>query len=404
MLADSCRQLLTAYVDGELTSRQRKLVLRLLSRSPEARQLLQKLQHDAEALRRLPRQRLGPDFARHVVQAIESRPLRPAMRHVAARWAGVPAWVGWAAAAAILVAIGLGSYFFFAQPGRGPVAWDIPPILSDPKAPDTQYPRNNGPAVLPDATARHDAKQPNDTPQPAPGPVAKNPTDAPPPDQPSRPDVLPDRNPNDPLRTTRFGRPKLSLEVIRPKLPLVVKMRDLDRDALRAELGRDSAFRLELPIDSGGKALERLRAALRTNDVTVTVDKVAKARLNNTMLRHQFVVYSEDLTADEWINVLLKLAGEDKKAKDALFEGLVLAPLTGSDRQELVRLTGADLKPLPASGNGKPSKVERSALAVPYGTDRPMTNTSEIRDFLTGRKPLRPGAIQLMVVLRDVTE
>ncbi len=44
MLLDRYRELLTAYVDGELTARQRRHVARLLRRSPEARQLLQQLQ------------------------------------------------------------------------------------------------------------------------------------------------------------------------------------------------------------------------------------------------------------------------------------------------------------------------------------------------------------------------
>src|SRR2546430_2493824 len=47
MLPERGRELLTAYVDGELSARQRRHVLRLLRHSAEARRLLQRLQGDA---------------------------------------------------------------------------------------------------------------------------------------------------------------------------------------------------------------------------------------------------------------------------------------------------------------------------------------------------------------------
>ena len=43
MLPEQDRELLTSYVDGELSTRQRKTVLRLLRRSAEARELLRQL-------------------------------------------------------------------------------------------------------------------------------------------------------------------------------------------------------------------------------------------------------------------------------------------------------------------------------------------------------------------------
>ena len=57
MLPDRDRQLLSAFVDGELSSRQRRHVERLLRRSGEARTLLRRLQEDARELRHLPRPR-----------------------------------------------------------------------------------------------------------------------------------------------------------------------------------------------------------------------------------------------------------------------------------------------------------------------------------------------------------
>src|SRR5262249_30056386 len=62
MLRARHRELLPAYVDGELSNRQRRQFLRLLHRSPEARVLLRQMQRDAKALRDLPRPRLPGDL------------------------------------------------------------------------------------------------------------------------------------------------------------------------------------------------------------------------------------------------------------------------------------------------------------------------------------------------------
>ena len=51
MLSERDLQLLTAFVDGELTRRERKVVLRLLHRSSQARSVLQELQECMKYLR-----------------------------------------------------------------------------------------------------------------------------------------------------------------------------------------------------------------------------------------------------------------------------------------------------------------------------------------------------------------
>src|SRR6185437_14418170 len=93
MLRDRYRQLLTAYVDGELTKRQRRHVARLLRRSPEARQLLRKLQADAHSLRHLPRPALSADLSGPVLRTIVERRLTPGHRRIAKISSSTP-WVG----------------------------------------------------------------------------------------------------------------------------------------------------------------------------------------------------------------------------------------------------------------------------------------------------------------------
>src|SRR5437764_14265134 len=106
MLPERFRQLLTAYVDGEVSKRQHKAVLRLLRRAPEARTVLRQLQEDAKLLRTLPRLHLDRDLSVPVAQAIRERNLRPVMPRAALHPERFPLLPDWAAGALLLVAIG----------------------------------------------------------------------------------------------------------------------------------------------------------------------------------------------------------------------------------------------------------------------------------------------------------
>lgn len=64
-------ELLSAYLDGELTGEERSRVERWLADSPDARQLLDELRSLKTSLERMPRARLGHDFAEHVLRHAE---------------------------------------------------------------------------------------------------------------------------------------------------------------------------------------------------------------------------------------------------------------------------------------------------------------------------------------------
>ncbi len=123
MLPDRYCQLLTAFVDGQLGKRQRKLVARLLRKSPEARLLLQQLQDNAHQLKTLPVQTLGPDFPSEVLSAIKKmQPATVPLQRTFPR-RGFPTWLSVAAAAAVLAMVTGVSYWFFSpnQETTGPV-------------------------------------------------------------------------------------------------------------------------------------------------------------------------------------------------------------------------------------------------------------------------------------------
>src|SRR5205807_1702706 len=108
MLPNDCKELLTAYVDGELSARQKRQVMKLLRRSPEARQLLRQLQSDSRELHALNTPPLGFDLSETVVETIQRRGLQPRRRVPAPIPASI--WPGIAAAAAVLLIACGGSY------------------------------------------------------------------------------------------------------------------------------------------------------------------------------------------------------------------------------------------------------------------------------------------------------
>jgi anti-sigma factor RsiW len=112
MLPERLTQLLTAYIDGELSTRQRRSVTRLLRKSPEARKLYQEMRQDSMILRQLPRPKMKQDLSQTLPGTIEMRGLKLPSA-TAVRSAPV---AGWLVAVLVLVILGLaggGSYLFF---------------------------------------------------------------------------------------------------------------------------------------------------------------------------------------------------------------------------------------------------------------------------------------------------
>jgi hypothetical protein len=206
---------------------------------------------------------------------------------------------------------------------------------------------------------------------------------------------------------------------------------------LKAELQKDSGFRVEVPCREGARTLERLQAAFKVNGITPLIEQTAQARLKQPRLRTNFVLYAEDLTPDELAKVLHLAASEDRKAEakkkgDGQFDGLVITRMNPADRKELEEL-GVDARAVPkASGPlgvdphkpvsektadqvaqalgstgrteaGKPAvkTPERLVLVLPYNPQRPQRGSAEVKHFLDTRKPPRTGAIQVLLVLRE---
>lgn len=444
MLPDRYRELVASYVDGELTNRQRKAVQRLLQRSAEARDLLRRMQQDADTLRRLPRQRPILDLSDSVLQLIAQQNLKPARGRRRSRSPasnGIPIWAAVSAAAAVLIAVGIGSYLYFATPAGPPETQRVADGSPDGQA--AQARPDEKTAAAPGTPDEKDKdKRPPDEPLKA-APRHEGPKPAPREDSPKPPPVV-EAAPPDPVD---------GMEMFRPadvKLATIHKFADLDgdpgRQKLQAELRKDSGFRLEVPCRDSVKAFERLQAALKSAGLSLVLDPNAAARIQMRAkypkLKTNFVVYIEDLTHEELTALLQQAAGEDRKAEArhkgaGQLEAVVVNALTAADREELCKLVGVAAKQLPAppagplgadvrkplsdktsdeiakalKGQGAtprpdPAKPvakgpEHLALALPYNPVRPRAGAAEVKRFLDARRPARPGTVAVLIVLRD---
>jgi hypothetical protein len=412
MLDEKYQELLTAYVDGELSARQRRAVQKLLRRSAEARNLLRKLQEDSHSLLELPPPPPAPDFADSVMLSISQhdillpprRPIRPKQ--------GISLWAGLAAAAAVLLAIGATSYLLvsaLSDDHRSGNTAHRKKNDGDNKVPEEKpAPRDEGGIAnkKPEIPEQPKKQQPQDPPSD----VVKNPDRKPDPQKPDSPEKKPD-----PLQPDIIlGAP--SMEIFQPgsaevALPSLFKMRDFGQETTHKkfldELGRYEAFYLDVLCREPTYAFPRLQSVLQAGGFELIVDHMAQERLKQPQFKTNYCVYLEDVTPAELARLLEQLGQEDPKAdkkKPAFGQyassdpNLVVIPMGAEHRRRVTNLLGGDLK---KPGADQPSgKAERLAIALPYIPNGTRPATPEIKRFLDGRKPARKGTLQVLLVLR----
>ncbi len=446
MLPDRYRQLLTAFVDGELSGRQRRHVERLLHNSAEARELLRRLQDDAHSLRSLPRACLETDLSIPVLRAIADRGLTIRQPRPAPAAARLPAWTGFAAAAAILAALGLASFCYFST------SLDTAQQPTIAKRPSVPAPSGTVPISHPDPLLANRTTPPAADPEEQPGkpqepekphaPVVQLPNKGttPPRDTNSQADVPSEGD----VLTGRMER--FQIDRVNLALPVILRLHQLEQDPVRqqllAELGRDRDFRLELPCRNGTRAFERLQPAFGSLNLALLIDPLAQARMKLPQVPSHYAVYLENVAPDEVARLLVQVGQEDRKAAgrkppDAHFDRLVLTRMTAGDRKELTGLLGIDPTqagapaptgplgtdprqpltdltakqvgaalagqggtPRPEAGKPPVKAPERHVLVLPYNPPRPHTGSPEVTRFLESRKPLRPGMLRILLVLR----
>lgn len=373
MLPDRYQQMLTAYVDGELAPRQQELVQQMLRKSPEARQLLEKLLADSKDLQELPRRKANPELADQVMGAIVERGLQPMAplltRRTITRHAG-GGWKRWAMAAAVLLVACTG--LFLAFPKRTPVAVPIANKSSDPRDTDK---------------------------------LMK--------------DLIQDS-------FSQFGWP------MDPGVR--VAFNDLSREKTRKELKNvldsELAFHLDLPVRNQARAVEDLSLVFKKHGVQLIVDSRARNNLKKPdQSSGQVLVYAEGIKPEELAKILEDLGGQGKVKAEIPFQEVRLSTLLPYHRLQVSKMLGVSPEKLQPAKKGPadppdklfqttiidasktknnpstakeapPTNQERIAVILPMNTTNG-TQSPEVQDFLNQRRDLRPGTLQVVFILHE---
>jgi hypothetical protein len=364
MISRKLSRLLTAYVDGELNVRQRKAVRRLLRQSSRARRLYRQMKGDALVLQTLPWRELDQDLSSTILDKINTT-LPDIQLPAAARQPARMRRPVWAAAAAVLLAVGLGSYCYFS---------------------DT---REAGPVAV------HHTGEP--TPQVSPTPDLAT-------TRPSNPESV-------------FAFPNLKapqLKVAQVRVPTVLSVRDLSRpttaDELQNNLRKEPLHRLDLFADNSTKALEQVRAVGRAQGIEIRIDPAAQEFVKRGLER-TWALYVENIRPDEVAQLLSKLSAADKTSRH--FQQATLTAITADELADVLGGAGKDLAPPSqrpvehgtagqiVSSLPRPSpetQAQHRLLVVPYEAPRE-TPYDEVKNLLDGYREVRPGTVQLLVVL-----
>lgn len=437
MLSKRHEILLTAFVDGELSRREKRHAIRLLRKSREARALYRKLREDAEKLRSLSTPPLPIDLSDSVLTELSRRQLRRIRRELQTEPHHVPSWLGVAMAASVLLVVGLASYWFFATTNTSPpvdggtIVQDDRPAPSpeqiDPPVPPT--PEDNPPDHQPANPGMGEPDKPDgDT------PVDPEPSPAPP-----KPPKVQDPKPVGPIfGATPGDRHELKMVDVVP--PAILNFQQLDeketRNTLQRYLEQGTGFRLEIPCRDGTANMKLLENIAGRHDLGFIHTPLAQMRLTKSQWKTSYLLYMENVTPTELVGLLHQLQMKDKKnAKkpgDALFKDLVVSKLTSFDRKELVDLSGVDLldnsvgplgvdlrTPLPdqtadqlalsltrkngAAPRASPARDEPSRFALTFAYNiAQLAPKAEVQRYLASRQALQPGGLQVVLVFRMV--
>lgn len=350
MLPDQALQLLTAFVDRELSQRQRKAVMRLLHKSSEAREMLRQLQENAHRLKQLPRRKIEPSLVDEILQAVaeqQAQPKQPVVKAARRRW--LPFVAASMAAALLIGALGI-VYFKMMDESNG-VTKETPNVAKG------ETP-NKKPAL------------------PAPKPRTV-----------------------DPLVTRMVV--ETFAEFSKPPVDpaLTANVSELQDDSKSSQfkrmINREKAIELDFTVKSNSSAMLRLKEVLSDRRIKLVTDKSAAKTLDDKKV--QYLVYADNLTSDELIRIMGELGksfvisktGTNETRKASPYEKVTVTPTAKEDKEKLDKLLGAptDGKPVP--------KEERKAVVLPVSPG--VMPSSAVLEVGKQRRVPQAGTLQVLI-------
>ena len=332
-------ELLTAFIDGEVTRRERIAVLRLLNQSSEARRTLWQLQQNSLALKQLPAKTLPANFSSTIVGIIAKTaavpvPARPVVPSRLSR----KVFVRLAWAAGLLLAVTGGLYYF----------------LHDPQA--TQIAKSEGekPVIELPSLSKEDP-----------------------------PRIVPNKDDPKPF-DGRFVFADLKQ---RPQQELLEK-----------ELARTKVVRVDLYVKNPSQALDRLGRKMQFQaDLKKNQEKVPQLFVENLAPADVAGFLAELAREDKgtFKNMQVQpMSGEDQKLLCGMLHIDSKEFSNPVERTKLPDLIQSkDKKDLPPPSVKQPQAPERRAVLLTREDAR------TIQNFVDQRRLLKPGTVQILFVI-----
>jgi negative regulator of sigma E activity len=455
MLSAEQRELITAALDGELSETEVRALRQLLSTSPEARDLIDKLKADRERVRSLPLPQVNPPAelcAKIMARIADTTPaprpkstqptkqtkpakapsVHPAQPAPARR--RLPSWVPVALAASVLLCVAAGSFAFFTSktPGNGLAKNPWSHVLPAPQEMPTSVPSPTQPA--PQARPQHDAHAVAHV-DISPVPVLPLPKEV----RPTPIAIAPEpRSAKHDFLASGLLPPIPPFDLIQVRVPFLRTIAELEREDIRLELSeelaRDLAYRLDLFVRDTARGVEVFQNAAKAHGLTVFADAATLDKLKKRQV-HAVVIYSECLTAEELAVLFSKVAAEDVKFSPRVCDSLHATPTNRSDENELKQILGIDVglykRPTGSGGAGQgdktgdkpvssgtidsvtktlttPSKVEKPVVLMTWQTTHPSIGrtvpamSAELKQFREKRGERKPNVVPVIIVIRSV--
>jgi len=179
-----------------------------------------------------------------------------------------------------------------------------------------------------------------------------------------------------------------------------VKFADLTR-----EIDRAPAVHLDITVKSNSLAMDRLQDVLNDRRITLVTDQsAAKALAGKNQAKVEYLVYAENLSADE----LTKLMGElsksyvlpgttNQKTVETPYKKVTVAPIAKDEKQKVAKLLGVET--IEPKGKEMTPEAKRFAVVLPTATGT--QPSAQVRQFVEQRRQPQPGAVQVLIKIHQ---
>jgi len=327
--------------------------------------LLRQLQENAHKLKKLPQHKVEPSLVEAVMQAIAETKSQPKPTYASSRRRRpyLPYLAATLAASLLIAVVGF-------------LGWKA---LNE-----ADKKKEDGPAFV------HKEKEPDPKPEPTPIPKKTNPLLA------KMTETI----------VRDFGAP-LPIEK-----PFSAAFAELKKDGkgtgqLVHELNREKSVQLDVTVKNGVDAMKRLRDVLKDEKIAVVTDPTVKKNLDDKKpAKVEYYVYAENLTTGELSKLMNELSdtyvvgvGNNEKKMQSPYQRVTLTPLAKEEKQKVAKLLGVDAATMDRKEAKPETKTERVVVLLPIGANG--QPSAELRQFVNQRRAPQPGAVQVLIKIRQ---